>query len=194
MALFVLVYKQGVNIKLLQCSSLEIMFVLAREWAGWLSQYSVRLRAGRPGDWGSIPGRGERIFPLTSVSRPALGPTQTPIQWVPAVLSAGLKRDRGVTLTTHPHLVPRSKMSRSYTSSPPSSFVACSGTASAFSTWLSLRQCLCELHALYLKGKRHRCVLNKFHKQETSNGVHCNELYCLNDKSRHYTPFVSTSR
>jgi hypothetical protein len=31
----------------------------------------------------------------------------------------GAKRGRGVTLTTHPHLVPRSRMSRSYTSSPP---------------------------------------------------------------------------
>jgi hypothetical protein len=30
----------------------------------------------------------------------------------------GLKRDRGVTLTTHPNLVPRSRMSRSYTSTP----------------------------------------------------------------------------
>jgi hypothetical protein len=27
----------------------------------------------------------------------------------------GLKRDRGVTLTTHPHLVPTLRMSRSYT-------------------------------------------------------------------------------
>jgi hypothetical protein len=31
----------------------------------------------------------------------------------------GAKRGRGVTLTTHPHIVPRSGMSRSYTSSPP---------------------------------------------------------------------------
>jgi hypothetical protein len=31
----------------------------------------------------------------------------------------GVKRGRGVTLTTHPHLVPRLSMSRSYTSSPP---------------------------------------------------------------------------
>jgi hypothetical protein len=31
----------------------------------------------------------------------------------------GLKPGRGVTLTTHSHLVPRSRMSRSYTSSPP---------------------------------------------------------------------------
>jgi hypothetical protein len=63
--------------------------------------------------------RGQRIFPLASVSRPALGPTQPPVQWVPGVLSPGVKRGLGVTLTTHPHLVPRSRMSRSYTSSAP---------------------------------------------------------------------------
>jgi hypothetical protein len=33
-------------------------------WATQLSQYSVWLRAGRPSDRDSIPGRGERIFPL----------------------------------------------------------------------------------------------------------------------------------
>jgi hypothetical protein len=33
--------------------------------------------------------------------------------------SPGAKRGRGVTLTTHPDLVPRSRMSRSYNSSPP---------------------------------------------------------------------------
>jgi hypothetical protein len=63
------------------------------------------LRAGRPGDRGSILDRGERIFPLASVFRPALGLTQPPVQWVPGVLSPGLKRGLGVTLTTHPHLV-----------------------------------------------------------------------------------------
>jgi hypothetical protein len=67
---------------------------------------------------GAIPGRGERIFLLASVSRPALGPIQPPVQWVPGVLSPLVKRGRGVTLTTHPRLVPRSLMSRSSTSSP----------------------------------------------------------------------------
>jgi hypothetical protein len=43
----------------------------------------------------------------------------------------GAKRGRGVTLTTHPHVVSRSRMSRSYTLLPPSTFVACSGTALA---------------------------------------------------------------
>jgi hypothetical protein len=39
---------------------------------------------------------------------PALGPTQPPVQWVPGVLSSGVKRGRGVTLAIHPHVVPRS--------------------------------------------------------------------------------------
>jgi hypothetical protein len=39
---------------------------------------------------------GSRIFPMSS--RPALGPTQPPIQWEP-----------GVKLTTHLQLVPRSR-------------------------------------------------------------------------------------
>jgi hypothetical protein len=65
------------------------------------------------------PRQGHRIFLLALASRPALGPTQPHIRWVPGVLSPGVKRGRGVTLTTHPHLVPRLRMSRSYTSSPP---------------------------------------------------------------------------
>jgi hypothetical protein len=54
-------------------------------------------------------------FLLAPVSRPALRPTQPLIHWVPK----GIKCGRGMTLTTHPHLVPRLRMSRSYTSSPP---------------------------------------------------------------------------
>jgi hypothetical protein len=84
---------------------------------GWLSQYSDWLRTGQPG---LDPRQMHRIFLLASASRPALGPTQPPVHWVPGVLSPGVKRSRGVTLTTHPHLVPRLSMSRSYTSSPPS--------------------------------------------------------------------------
>jgi hypothetical protein len=57
---------------------------------------------------------------------PAVHPASCPMGT--GVLSPGLKRGRGVTLTTHPHLLPRSRMSRSYTSSPPKRIVACSGT------------------------------------------------------------------
>jgi hypothetical protein len=38
---------------------------------------------------------------------------------VSGVLSPGVKPGRGVKLTTHPHIVPRLRMCRSYTSSPP---------------------------------------------------------------------------
>jgi hypothetical protein len=65
------------------------------------------------------PAEAKDFFPLASVSRPALGPTQPPIQWVLGVLFPGVKCSQGVTLITHPHLVPRSWMSRSYASSPP---------------------------------------------------------------------------
>jgi hypothetical protein len=51
-------------------------------------------RTGRPGDRGSIPGRGKRNFSIASVSRQSLGSTQPPVQWVPGVLSPGLKRGR----------------------------------------------------------------------------------------------------
>jgi hypothetical protein len=50
------------------------------------------------------------------------------------VPSPGVKRGRRVMLTTHPHLVPRSRMSRSYTSSLSSAWVACSGTALAWTS------------------------------------------------------------
>jgi hypothetical protein len=51
---------------------------------------------------------GKRFFSLTSVSRPALGPTQPPVQRLPSVLSAGVDCGPRVTLTIHPHLVQRS--------------------------------------------------------------------------------------
>jgi hypothetical protein len=54
-------------------------------------------------------------------------------------LFPGLKRGRGVTLTTHPHLVPRSRMSRSYTFSSPNASVVRSDSFS-----LSRRRSLCR--------------------------------------------------
>jgi hypothetical protein len=47
------------------------------------------------GDQGSIPGRGEMIFPPSSVSRLALGHTQPPVQWVPEVLPQEAKARPG---------------------------------------------------------------------------------------------------
>jgi hypothetical protein len=44
---------------------------------------------------GFDPQQGQRIFPLSSASRPVLGPTQPPVQWVPGVLSPGAKAQPG---------------------------------------------------------------------------------------------------
>jgi hypothetical protein len=44
---------------------------------------------------GFDPRQGQRIFPLAFVSRPALGHTQPPFQWVPGVLSPGVKARPG---------------------------------------------------------------------------------------------------
>jgi hypothetical protein len=59
-----------------------------------------------------------------------MGPTQPPVQWESGVLSLGLKHCRGVTLTIHPHLVPRSYMSYIHPFLTSAS-IACSGTALA---------------------------------------------------------------
>jgi len=50
-----------------------------------------------------IESRWRRDFP--HLSRPALRPTQPPVQWVPG-LSKGVNSGRGVMLTPHPLLVP----------------------------------------------------------------------------------------
>jgi hypothetical protein len=37
----------------------------------------------------NIPDKGRGLFPVVSASRPALGPTQLPIQWVRTISSPG---------------------------------------------------------------------------------------------------------
>jgi hypothetical protein len=101
--------------------------------------------------------QGQRIFPVASVSRPALGPTQPPVQRVPGVLSPVVKRGRGVTLTTHLHLIPRSRMSRSYTSSPPSASMACSGTSLLL--WSLSRAAWTQFVLSCLISQRSACML-----------------------------------
>jgi hypothetical protein len=73
----------------------------------------------------------QRIFILVSASRPALGPTQPPIQWVTGALFLGVNCGRDVMLTTHPLLVPRLRKCRSYIASlTQSASMACNGTNS----------------------------------------------------------------
>jgi hypothetical protein len=94
-----------------------------------LSQYSVWLRAGRPGVRGSIPGRDERIFFLASLSRSALRPTRPPVQWVPGVLSLGRDADHSPS-----SIAEVENEYELYLLSSPSGLMACSGTALAFYT------------------------------------------------------------
>jgi hypothetical protein len=68
---------------------------------GWLS--GIALGYGLD-DWGFESRKGLGILFFTTVSRPALGPNQPPIQWVPGALSLGVQ---DVKLTTHFNLVPR---------------------------------------------------------------------------------------
>jgi hypothetical protein len=77
--------------------------------------YIVWLQTGRPG---FDTCHRQRIFPQDSVYRPALRPTQPPIQWVPWGSFSGLKSGLGLTLTTHSHLASKSRMSKSCASSP----------------------------------------------------------------------------
>ena len=71
-------------------------------WVGLDSAVGIATPYGPDGP--GIESRWGRDF--THQSRPDLGPTQPPIQWVPDLFPGG-KGGRDVTLTTHPHLVPR---------------------------------------------------------------------------------------
>jgi hypothetical protein len=137
------------------CEKFQISLKISREFLSGNCQYWSNLRAPPTA---SLFCFGQFVFKvifsrivsvfvsycynLVPASRPALRPTQPRIQWVPGVLSPGAKHGRGVTLTTHPHLVPRLSMSRSCTSSPPCASRACSGTALFTSLLLYLQCCL----------------------------------------------------
>jgi hypothetical protein len=55
------------------------------------SRGSDSLRAGRPRGRSSSPNRVKNVI-FSTASRPALGPTQPPIQWVPGAPSPGVER------------------------------------------------------------------------------------------------------
>jgi hypothetical protein len=54
---------------------------------------ATRLRAVPSDDRGSVPGEVGNFF-FDTMSRPVLGPTQPPIQWVLGAISLGVKRPR----------------------------------------------------------------------------------------------------
>jgi hypothetical protein len=62
--------------------------------------------------------QGLGIVLITTASRSALGPTQTPIQWVPGALSLGVKRP-GREADQSPPTSAEVRNAWSYTSTPP---------------------------------------------------------------------------
>jgi hypothetical protein len=71
-----------------------------------------------PDDRGFESHQGLGIFLLTTASRPALGPTQPPVQWVQEALSLGVKRP-GHEADHIPSSSAEVKNTWSYTSTPP---------------------------------------------------------------------------
>jgi hypothetical protein len=65
---------------------------------------------------------GSRIFFIPTLSRPALGPTQPPIQWVPGALSPEVKR-QGRDADHSPPISAEVKKMWIYTSTPPYAFM-----------------------------------------------------------------------
>jgi hypothetical protein len=84
---------------------------------GQRSRYSDWLRAGRPRRWSSSPSKVKNLVFSTSF-RPALRPIQSPIQWVPGVLSPRVKHPGNEADHLPPPSVEVKKM-WIYTSTPP---------------------------------------------------------------------------
>jgi hypothetical protein len=85
----------------------------------WDSAVGIANGYGMEGRGGhsSSSGRGE-VFLLSTLSRPILGPTRTPIQWVPKSLSPGAKRS-GCEAHHSPPAIVEVKNKWIYTSTPP---------------------------------------------------------------------------
>jgi hypothetical protein len=121
----------------------------SKSWPG----SSVGIATGYGLDGPGIESRCGRDFP--HLSRPALGPTQPPVQWVPG-LSTGVKSGRGVTLTPHPILVPLSWKSRAipllllWAVRPVQSLSACTMVTFTF-TFTPLKRGL-AIRSLYVLG------------------------------------------
>jgi len=75
-----------------QRSDLNSVFLLfCAVFPAWLIYSTMNMEAADSSGWiilVLLPGSG-KIFPFSKMSRPALGPTQPPIQWVPRIPSVG---------------------------------------------------------------------------------------------------------
>jgi hypothetical protein len=84
------------------CSSYDLLLLLGGNWSrvssgSIVSDYGLDDRA-----IGVRSPAGSKDFSSNLCVQTGSGAHQPPVQWVPGVLSPGVKRGRGVTLTTHP--------------------------------------------------------------------------------------------
>jgi hypothetical protein len=122
---------------------------------GWSWGSSVSQSDYRLDDRGSIPGKGKGFSSGLCV--------ETSSEFHPASCSMGtgvpfpgVERSRGMTLTTRSHLQLRSRISRSYTSSPPCRLHGCRGTA----LFLATRMYKCAYFILPLTLFSFSCEIN----------------------------------
>jgi hypothetical protein len=117
--------------------------------AGIAQWCSAALRAR----WSGFESRhGLGIFLFTTVSRPALGPTQPPIQWVSGAVSLGVKRPG----CEADHSLPSNaefKNAWSYTSTPQYAFMAWCSVKKSTGTTLPFRMTLLHEVILWTDGR-----------------------------------------
>jgi hypothetical protein len=101
----------------------------------------TRLGTGRAG--GYVPDR-DKLFLFSETFKLSLGPTQHLIQWVPRVLSVGVK------IATHLHLLLRLRMSGAIPPLSLRAFIAWTGTAVDIS-YIRLRLNVLSLHVFITK-------------------------------------------
>jgi hypothetical protein len=100
--------------KIINLSKFSTAYISTGSSVSLVSDYGLDDRQSR-----FDPRQKQRIFPLASVSTPALGPTYSPVQWVLGSFPRGGKVRPRRDADHSPHLVQRSWMSRSYTFSSP---------------------------------------------------------------------------
>jgi hypothetical protein len=113
----------------------------------WLSCTQVQNRllipiwAERQSNRDSIPGRGNPLFSSLSVSRPALRPAESHIQWAPSALSLVIKRSGREYYHSHSS---SAQVEYTWMSTPPHIFVTrCLINYAKTSAPLASYECLC---------------------------------------------------